>query len=147
MKIVDGFSGTYSLDPHHWEGGFWGKQIFEFTNNPTNPLTCELKGTMYRPDNHFFSDLGSVPKSLQTLLPKWFAKDRYPLSYLYHDSGYKHGGHWVAAPGDWHFIKMTRKQVDNILREMIILEGGGKANARTIWLGVWAGGWASWKGK
>lgn len=146
-EIVDGFAGTYALDPHHWDGGWFGKQIFEFTNNPDNPLTCELRGNLYRPDNHFFTDMGSVPKALQLLCPKWFAKDRYPLSYIYHDSAYRHGGHWVAAPGNWHFIPMTRKQVDNVLREMIILEGGGRANARTIWLGVRAGGWASWKKK
>jgi len=143
---MDKFSGVYDCPFHHWQGGFFGKEIYEFTNSALDPLTYS-DDIMLRPDNHFMTDLGSVPKLLQATAPIWFAKDRFPRSYIFHDSGYKHSGHWVAVKGGWHFVKMTRKQVDRYLREMILAEGGSRSAANLVYAGVRAGGWASWKGK
>ena len=140
---MSAFSGKYKLDPAGWSGGFFGKELYEFTNDDADPLTCELGCRLIRPDHHYLTDLGSVPKTLQYICPKWFAKDRYPRSYLFHDSAYKHGAIWIGVPGGWKKVKATRKEVDQMLYDMIILEGGSRANARTIWMGVRAGGWAS----
>jgi hypothetical protein len=144
MSETRGFSGKYDLDPHHWQGGAFGKQIYEFTNNRRNPLTCQFGLTLYRPDHHFFTDLGSIPLWLQTKLPKYFAKDRYPLSYLFHDSAYRHKGVWIFANGVWEFRSVTRKQADELLYEMLLIEGASKLNAKLIYTGVRLGGWASW---
>ena len=141
---MNGFSGIYKLDPAGWAGGWFGKELYEFTNDDADPLTCELGGSLFRPDHHYITDLGSVPKTLQYLCPKWFAKDRYPVSYLFHDSAYKRGAVWMGVPGGWKEMKLTRKAVDVMLRDMIILEGGGRANAQAIYAGVRLGGWASW---
>ena len=139
-----GFSGKYKLVPDGWDGKIFGKEMFEFTNDPHDPLTF-ADDILIRPDNHFRTDMGSVPRTLQFIAPRWFNRFRYPQSYILHDSGYSHHGHWVAANGsDWHFVKMTRKQVDDLLYDMIIAEGGSHANARTIWLGVRLGGRGAW---
>ena len=144
MRLDYTFSGKYNLDGDHWQGGFWGKQIYEFRNNRRTPLTATCGIVQYKPDNHFFTDLGSVPLTLQYSLPKWFAKDRYIRAYIFHDSAYKHGGVWVCINGKWTFRNLTRKQADDMLYHMLIAEGASKANARAIWLGVRAGGWYSW---
>jgi hypothetical protein len=142
--MVDGFYGKYSLCPDHWEGGMWGKQIYEFTNHKNDPLTCKMGLILYRPDRHFYTDLGSVPKTFQKLLPRWFAKDRFAKSYIFHDSAYKHKGVWVNVNGKWEFRALTRKQADEMLYEMILLEGGSRAAARLIYAGVRMGGWRGW---
>lgn len=142
-----GFSGKYDIEPLEWSGGWFGKQLYEFQNYMPDPLTCVLPCMrIVRPDRHFTTDLGSVPKTLQALAPIYFAKDRFPKSYIFHDSHYKHGGGWFAIKGGWEFRRLTRKQADDILREMVLLEGGSRIAARLIWAGVRAGGWASWKG-
>lgn len=143
---MNGFSGDYELKPTRWDGGLFGKQLYEFTNYDHDPLTYEdLKGDLMRPDRHREeTDMGSVPKTVQWLLPKWFAKDRYLPAYLFHDDAYDNHGWWFAVKGGWEFRKLTRKQADDYLREMIISLGGSKANARAIWIGVRLGGWVSW---
>ena len=144
---MSAFSGTYKLESAGWKGSFWGKEMYEFTNDDADPLTCCVDGILYRPDHHYKTDLGSVPRTFQFILPEYFAKDRYVKSYLFHDSAYNHGGVWVAVNGGWEFKAITRKQADEMLRDMILLEGGSKANARLIYWGVRAGGRFSWQGK
>lgn len=140
-----GFSGTYELRPDHWEGGLFGRQIYEFTNDPSQPLTYEDGNTnLIRPDRHTFTDLGSVPKLLQARLPGWFAKDRYCPAYIFHDDAYARGGWWFAVAGGWEFRKITRKQADQYLWQMCRDLGAGRANAYAIYVGVRMGGWASW---
>lgn len=145
---MNGFSGTYDLDPIGWSGGLRGKMLYEFRNSAEDPLTYESQdGMLIRPDNHFITDLGSVPLTLQALIPAMFAKDRWIRSFCNHDSAYLHGGYWLAVAGGWKFSELTRRQADDMLREMILAEGGGSITARLIWYGVRAGGWASWKRK
>jgi len=142
---MNAFSGTYKLESCGWSGWLWGKELYEFTNDDADPLTVELDGTLYRPDRHYKSDLGSVPRTLQFILPKYFAKDRYVKSFLLHDQSYLFGSIWVAVHGGWENRKLTRKQADTMLRDTILCEGGSKANARLIYWGVRMGGFASWK--
>lgn len=144
--MMDGFSGSYKCDKVGWIGGPWGRPKFEYITNADDPLTCTLDNIIYRPDNHFFTDKGSVPRLVQTILPVWFDRAKYEKSYAFHDSAYAHGGVWVAVNGGWEFKKITRKQADTMLRDMILLEDGGKANARLIYWGVRGGGFTSWQG-
>ena len=142
---MDGFSGKYSCDKVGWYGGWFGRPKFEFQSDLADPLTCCLHGILYRPDFHFFTDKGSVPRLIQTIAPYYFDRAKYERAYYFHDSAYAHGGVWVAVHGGWEFKKITRKQADTMLRDMILLENGSKMNARLIYAGVRAGGWASWK--
>jgi len=139
------FSGTYELKPAYWTGGIRGKQIYEFQNDVKDPLTYEdADCNLIRPDAHTFTDMGSVPKLCQFLLPKWFAKDRYISAYIFHDDAYNHKGLWFAMAEGWQFIDISRRQADNLLREMVTDLGASKANAYLIWLGVRIGGRFSW---
>lgn len=139
------FTGRYDLNTHHWKGGFWGKQIYEFNNDPSNLLTATCGLVQYRPDHHFFTDLGSTPGLMQFLAPRWFAKDGFSKAFLFHDSAYIHHGVWVNVNGKWEFRKLSRKQADQMLYDMVIAEGGSKTAARLIYIGVRAGGWYSWR--
>jgi hypothetical protein len=142
----DGFSGRYSCDKVGWYGGWRGRPKFEYQNCLADPLTCTLDRIIYRTDNHFFTDKGSTGRLLPLLVPAWFDRAKYEKSFSFHDSAYSNGGVWVAVNGGWEFKKITRKQADEMLRDMILLEGGSKSNARLIYWGVRAGGWASWRG-
>ena len=145
--MKDGFSGKYSCDKVGWYGGWWGRPKFEFQSDLDDPLTCSLDGILYRPDNHFFTDKGSVPRMVQTIFPYWFDRAKYERAYYFHDSAYAHGAVWVAVDGGWVSKDVTREQADTMLRDMILLEGGSKANARLIYWGVRGGGFTSWQGK
>ena len=68
---------------------------------------------------------------------------RNHLTYLFHDSAYN----WVAGRGhglyyrgpdeiDFTFHAMTRREVDDLMREMLITEGVSPAVARCIWAAV-----------
>jgi hypothetical protein len=143
--MISGFSGTYELKPYQWQGGMFGKQLYEFTNDLGNPLTyADKNGNIIRPDQHQITDMGSVPSTLQYWMPKWFAKDRYLPGFLFHDDSYKNNGWWFACPGGWEFRKITRKQADLYLRQMIIDLGGSAGNATAIYWGVRLGGWRAW---
>ena len=147
-QIKLAWSGAYALDPHHWQGGWFGKQIYEYQVDLANPLTfTDASGRQYRADNHHFTDLGSILKSLQIIAPIWFAKDRFPRSYCFHDSAYAEGGLFMPAPaddGEWTFRAMTRSEIDSLLYDMIRAEGGSTAAARLIYAGVRAGGWGAY---
>lgn len=146
--MTDKFSGTYELRVDGWYGGWKGKPRFEFTNDPRQPLTYDDSVLLMRPDNHFMTDLGSVPRFLQKAVPIWFDRARFPKSYIFHDSAYLHGGHWCGVKGHgFKFTPMTRKKVDELLRDMILAEGGSKMAARLIHAGVRMGGWKAWRRK
>jgi len=148
-KIVnaDGFSGEYDLQNPQWQGGWFGKTIWDVQSNIKDPFTVCIDGIIYRIDYHIKSDLGSVPRILQEFCPMWFDRARYPKSFIAHDNIYKTGGIWVAIWGGWEFQTLTRKEADEFLFRCLLLEGASKANARTIYFGVRAGGWASWDAK
>lgn len=142
------FSGKYELDKVGWIGGWWGKPKFEFTNSIQDPLTYDDGDIMVRPDNHFYTDKGSVPRIFQTILPIWFDRARFERAYIFHDSAFLHGGAWVATKGgDFMFIEMTMKQANRYLYDMVIAEGGSKGAARAIYSGVQMFGRFSWKRK
>lgn len=107
----------YKLCLHHYENK---KAIYEYTANEKTPLTfVDFEGMKIRPDNHFFSDMGSVPPVLQAI--PGFAKDRHLFPFLFHDSAYTHGGLWIKTKWetDFRFIILPRRQVDELLVHMI----------------------------
>jgi hypothetical protein len=58
-----------------------------------------------------------------------------------HDSGYAFGGFWITGK----FTRYDRKDIDDLLYEMVISEGAWKSTAWAIWLAVrMFGGWY-WK--
>ena len=121
------------------------KAIYEFNLDAKDPLTFVLDtGVMLQPDRHMAeTDLGSIPVPLQPFFPK----DEFLLSYLFHDSAYKHGGLYVRKPGDadYTFEAMNRDDIDGLLRMMIKAEGGGAIKRSLIYNAVRLGGSRSFK--
>jgi len=120
------------------------KTIYEFTLNEKNPLIfVHPDGTWYMPDRHFFTDQASIPRVLQTLVPK----DRFIGPYL-HDSCYRHKGLWVSRTQgrSWLFDDMLREEADELLRLMCIYDPfpTNRATAFAIWAGCRMGGWYGW---
>lgn len=98
------------------------KAIYEFRLNDKKPLTFTAPdGTRYQPDRHCETDMGSIPLSLQMVYPK----DRYLLSFLFHDSGWRHGGLYVKRLGQKRFTfqKMSLGKMNKLLGLMIRCEG------------------------
>lgn len=141
------FTGTYATkDGPGRSWLLWFKREWIFTNDAENPLTYHHPdGYCIRPDNHFLTDWGSVPPVLQFLVPRVFARDRWPKSYAFHDSAYRHKGLWFAMNmhREFTFQKMPRPQIDKLLSTMIKAEGGNKFYSAPIWAGVRIGGWWS----
>lgn len=67
------------------------------------------------------TDMGSIPKILQFLIPK----DKYLLSFFFHDSAWEHGGIWYCYPGcdTFVFVEMSRMESNKLLKEMVLVEG------------------------
>jgi len=96
--------------------------IYDFTLDPVAPITWhDGLGGRYQPNKHYSTDYGSIPKWLQP----WIPKDRYLMSFLFHDSACEHEGMWYAAPGEtvFVFVEMSRKEANAMLREMVLVEG------------------------
>jgi len=163
------WTGTYDLDPvplPDWADMPWYKRawsrltytrLYEFKTNIADPLTFHHPdGYSIRPDHHFITDMGSVPKKLQGLAPWLFSKDLWLKAYILHDAAYAHAGLWFDAAyahaGLWFakkdlleyaFCKMQRDRVDDLLSTMIKASGGTFLSSGPIWFGVEIGGWAS----
>jgi len=152
------WTGTYELRPipiPDWSDLPWYKRawkratytaLYEFLNDKVTPLTLmDRKGALWRPDNHLITDMGSVPKRLQGLIPWLFAKDLWLRDYILHDSAYKMGGLWASdGTKAFVFVHITRAQADNLLSMSIKASGGGSFSSGPIWLGVRVGGGGSW---
>jgi hypothetical protein len=124
-----------------------GKSIYEVTM-PRPPLQFSFRGNVYQPDRHYFSDLGSTPGGI--------GKDEYLFSFLMHDSGYQHKGLflWQFTAKKFTFHPMNRKEIDDLLYEMILVEGRmrgepyqAKLCAPVIWSAVRMFGGIFWDGK
>lgn len=118
----------------------FSKAIYEFTLDPDDPLTYTFPdGRRLRPDRHCETDMGSTPH----LLRLFFPKDRFLLSYIFHDSAYRHGGLFMAKPTSciFEFVEMTRKQKDLFLLYAMRAEGGWPWDRYFIWsqVRIWGG--------
>ena len=129
----------------------WWKAIYEFTLDAKFPMTyVATDGTRIRPDIHFFTDQGTVPRlGLQFFVPK----DRF-LGFYFHDSCCIHGGLWVWKPipivnkdgtisfspfrDSYVFVKFTRAEADTLLHDMVLADPkpGWGITADAVWVGV-----------
>ena len=143
-------------------GMLWQKVYWDAELNRIRPLTYFDKklGLFVRPcspaqleaGTHFLTDLGSVPPPVQSFFPSAEA----PYAYFFHDRGYQYGGLWVSVTYDratqvspvqgYQFLKMTRREVDDLCLRCM-LEAGGVSLVRRnmIYDAVRVGGWAAWE--
>lgn len=134
------FKGGYFENPIH---GYSLTKIphsdkYIFTLHPTKPLTYVTPNDdRYQPDKHLETDMASVPRILQWL--PGLDKDDHLLPAIYHDNAYKL--HYIWKNG--HKYHMTRKEADDMLRDMIQSEGGA-ISSWIYWVGVRIGGKWSW---
>lgn len=148
------FTGSYSLIklrdvPRYeflegtWLGKILTKAIYDFKNDGVNPLTYRaVDGTCYRPKDRMESDMGSVPNTVQIIIPK----DRFLQTWLCHDSGYEDGGLYVKYVGTetYVFVKMSRNKIDLLMKEGIGAEGGNAFERNAVYEAVNWAGWAVW---
>jgi hypothetical protein len=117
-----------------------GKDLFEFFLDYSDPLTyCDGAGHDWQPDRHFLTDRGSIPNVIARL--PGFSRNR--LAFLFHDSAYNYvygRGHGLyrrmAGFHEFSFVPLTRRQADDLMREMLLAEGVAPWAARTIWAAV-----------
>jgi hypothetical protein len=153
--IAPGFLNTdmngqphgFDLDPAYQEKYllFFPKMIYEYEADVKHPLTfVHPDGRQFRPDNHFFTDMGSVPRVLQILVPK----DRFLLGFILHDSCYRFKGLWVSGNNGKSFLftELLRAEADELLRLMAIYDPcpGNWLTSSAVWAGVRIGGWYGW---
>ncbi|CAK0740921.1 hypothetical protein CCP3SC15_1110003 [Gammaproteobacteria bacterium] len=92
----------------------WFKAIYEFNLSKDWPLTLVAdNGRQYTPDRHYFTDMGSIPRFLQFLVPK----DR-SLAFFTHDSSYEFGGLYINGI----FCALTREQADDLLYQGMLCD-------------------------
>lgn len=103
--------------------------IYEYTTGNPSLTYRDKHGNIWRPDNHYFTNQGTTPLGI--------GKDRF-LGYYLHDSACIFGGLWQWQGDKWVFVKLTRRQADDMLYDMVLADPqpGWKSTACTIWLGV-----------
>jgi len=122
---------------------FPDKAIYRFTLDQGSPLTfCANSGADYQPNRQYETDMGSIPLFLQWRIQK----DRFLLSFLFHDSAWTHGGMWVRNKysEEFRFVDMSRWQSNMLLSSMVRCEGATRRELGYIMAGVSIG--AAWKG-
>ena len=94
------------------------------------PLIVELEnGAVYPIPVGFYTDFGSIPKVLQSVISSW---DRKCLvGFVLHDYLYYTG-------------KVSRLTADKALLELMKKYGAGFIKRHTIYRSVRAGGWLAW---
>jgi len=160
--------GGYSITEDITKSTWWDT-VYEYTAKE-KPLTfVHSDGTRLQPDRHFFTNQGSIPR-FPPFIRMFIPKDRF-LGFYLHDSGYMDKGLWVLKPserpmkwtmtatvdetgmighephGEYVFTEMTRKQVDDLLYDMILADPipGSTATAWLVWSHVrMYGGWSGW---
>jgi hypothetical protein len=121
-----------------------GSTIYRFKLDEAAPLTYYCGSWFWQPNRKYLTDMGSIPDGLQ-IFPQ-LHKDRYLLSYMFHDCGYAFKGlhSCERVDGCYKFTPLTRAQVDEMLFDMLQAEGATWLVRWTIYLGVRAGGWVGW---
>ena len=99
------------------------KAQYQCVMDREHPLTYHhADGRRFQTQPVFKTDMGSTPIIMRHLFPK----DRYLVSYLFHDDAWRSGGLFVAEAGIDHFAfeVMSRTEANKLLRTMIKAEGG-----------------------
>lgn len=120
--------------------------LFEFFNDPSDPLTYTEGNIQYQPDRHFITDGGSIPPPLWdspfVSLGPW----DFPRAYPFHDSGFTYGGLYVRFAGEYRFTftLMGRTKLNRLLCRMIRADGGDWIDAQTVGTGLTIGSGFCW---
>ena len=101
-----------------------GRRIYEFTLDYFDPLTFYDADTQLfvQPDRHGFSDMGTISRLCQLVVPK----DQFIDSFVMHDSACVHHGLYIArlSTGPFLFHPMHSHEVHALLGRMVHAEGG-----------------------
>lgn len=90
----------------------------------------------------FKTDLASVPRAMQWIIPKL---GKYNHAAVVHDYLYRHQVYWIKTAGRSRMtVTATRKKADDIFKEAMKVCGVGKWRRNLIYAGVRAGGWVGW---
>jgi hypothetical protein len=106
-------------------------------------------GVQYQLDRHFDTDGGSIPPIVRITpfvhLDPW----NFARSYLFHDCIYQYGGIYIKYPTDDKFLfrLLTRQQTDQLLSDMLPLDGATNADQKVIMSGIWIGSRFVWDNK
>lgn len=106
-------------------------------------------GIRYQLDRHFETDGGSVPPLVRMTpfvhLDPW----NFARSYLFHDCVYQYGGLYIKYPEDseFKFRLRTRYETDDLLGDMLPLDGATRVDVNTIMSGIWVGSRFVWGSK
>lgn len=140
MIIANPSGFTLSYDP---DKSTWWDTVWHFQLDRDNPMTFISERKEYiQPDRSYHTNLGSIPRFppfLRALVPP----TRFPCGFAMHDSGYASKGLWI----DGRFCRMSRREVDNILYDMILCDPrpGTKLTAYLVWSQVrMYGGMCGW---
>ena len=121
------------------------KAIYKVELDEANPLTYYDGVYFWQPDRLLYSDMGSTPRLLHIF--KAFQKDRFLLSYIFHDSAYTFKGLYrsdLSARFGYELCALSRAQADGMLYDMVLAEGGWRITAAAIHQGCRLGGWRGW---
>lgn len=145
-KPKERFSGTFSLKySKSIMRGSLPVSLFDFTNDPCDPLTFHAEtGKLYRPASSFSEfDFGSVPRITQSIVSPLCAT----RSFVFHDSSFLNHGMWVSydCGKSWQFLLLSQHEVNHWLYRMMNVEGNPEARCWAAFEGVQIGGSDIWK--
>jgi len=111
--------------------GIFSKAVYQAVMDKEHPLTYhDADGRRIRTQGVFKTDMGSTP----IVTRHFFPKDRYLVSYLFHDDAWRSGGLFVAEAGEdeFNFQAISRTQANKLLGLMIKAEGGSQYAAQLV---------------
>lgn len=119
---------------------------FEFSNDPSTPLTYTEGNIEYQPDRHFITDGGSIPPPLWDAPFVSLGPWDFPRAYPFHDSGFTYGGLYIRFSDDseFRFTLLVRAQLNRLLCRMILADGGDWIDAKTVGAGLAIGSGFCW---
>jgi hypothetical protein len=94
------------------------------------------------------TDFGSIPGIVQCI--PGLNPLRFKVPYCFHDDAYHAGNFNISTDGGvtWHLSPVSEREANDRLEAQILhdpADPGNALEAETIWAGVEAGGWMSWK--
>ena len=135
-------------DTGHWWWP-WVTPLFTWVEQVPPLIYDDGNGTWHRlttPTGN--TDFGSIPGCVQGIPGLNIL--RFVMPYTLHDDAYRQGLFNLSQNQGqtWFPVTVTERQANDRLRDMILVNPGDPGNrfeADTIWAGVEAGGWMSWK--
>jgi len=98
-------------------------------------------GRLFRVPAEARTDLFSIPGVFRSFL---FRARKYIECAVLHDGGYRKTLEEYIA-GKWVTAEVSRSECDNLLKDSLSSSGAPKTLIVTIYYGVRAGGWASYR--